>query len=215
MAENSITHEVVYQDLMEKFPNKTWNEESIYRWCQQVETIYIADPDSMVRYEEVPLKITSGKVKLPDNLYKLLDVFDNTEPKLPRRIKYNRQKSVLKQLVDPMHLKKYKGEVIWINYIGTALDDNCMPLIDENHYPACETFCKINGFELEVTYGEIAQSVYFDWKTRFDGMIQGAKGDIRDWDAKTWAELTVIHGNEIPRIGYQPLAHQYTGNGII
>jgi len=215
MAENSITHEVVYQDLMEKFPNKTWNEESIYRWCQQVETIYIADPDSMVRYEEIPLKISGSKVKLPDNLYKLLDVYDNTEPENPLRVGYNRQKSVLKQIIDPRTETKYEKKVIWINYVGTALDDNCIPLIDENHYPACETLCKINGFELEATYGEISMNIYMDWKQRFDGMIQGAKGDVRDWDAKTWAQMTVIMGNEIPRIGYQPLAHQYTGNGTI
>ncbi len=214
MAENSITHEVILEDLREKFPNKDWNEESIYRWCQQTETIYIADPDSMVRYLEIPIDVTGGKVQLPANLYKLLDVYDNRDGNA-RRVRYNRMKSVLKQLVNESDSRKYDGDVIWLNYIGTALDSNCMPLIDENHFPSCETLCKINGFELEATYGEINMSIYMDWKQRFDGMIQGAKSDIRDWDSQTWKDLLVIHGNEIPKIGYQPLAHKYTNNGTI
>lgn len=208
MPQQELTYETVLQDLEEKFPEKTWNEESIYRWCCQVNTVYIADPDSMVKFLEVPIKVIKGKAKLPENLYKLLDVFDNTEPKNPKRVRYNRTKTVLKGLVN------YDKDVIWINFVGTALNKDCIPLIDESHLPACESFCKINGFESDMLYGEINQNLYMDWKQRFDGQIQGCKSDIRDWTAQTWEDLLVIHGNEIPKIGSQPLANNYTGMDI-
>ena len=86
-----------------------------------------------------------------------------------------------------------------------------MPTINEDHFAACETFCKINAFEVDALYGEINQGLYGDWKTRFDGMIQSAKGGFKDWSAQDYADMMTIHGNEIPRIGFQPLMNNYYG----
>ena len=213
MPENEITYEVVLQDLQEKFPNKVWNEESIFRWTCQTESIYIADPDSMVKFLEVPLNVVSGKVILPGNLYKLMDVYDNENKETPIRIRYNRQRSVLKQLIARDN-QKYDKNVVWINFIGTALNSDCIPLIDENHYPACLTYCQIQGFEYEALYGEINMTVYMDWKQRFDGMIQGCKSDIRDWSSQDWEHMLVVMGNEIPRIGPMDLAHNFANTRI-
>ena len=207
MSHTYITHRAILDELESKFPTKSWDEEDVLKWCQQVETIYVADPDSMWKYLEIPLNVVKGKVLLPANLYKLLDVYDHEN--YDTRVRYNRQGKILKQLVG------YEKDVVMINYVGTPIDEDCIPLITEDHYPACETFCKINNFEVDALYGEISQGIYGDWKTRFDGMIQGVKGGFRDWGAQEYADMTIIMGNEIPKIGYQPLAHKYTGNGTI
>ena len=112
---------------------------------------------------------------------------------------------VIKQLID------FDGDTVALNYIGTPIDDECIPLIHEDHFPACEALCKINGFEGDVLYGDINQGVYQDWKQRFDGMIQGVKGGFRDWSAQDFEDMMTIHGNEIPKIGRQPLANNYYG----
>jgi len=196
-----ITHQPIFEELKFKHPQKSWNERYVYRWCQQVETIYIADPDAMWKYYEIPLKVIAGKVYLPDNLYKLLDVFDYSDGSHGANIRFNRQGRVIKQLLN------YDKDTIWINYIGTPIDDDCMPLIKEQHYPACETFCKLQGFEYDAIYGKMNVSMYANWQQRFDGMIQAVKSDIRDWSSQEWADMTIIHGNEIPKIGYMPLAN--------
>lgn len=197
-----VTHLAVLEELEAKFKNKKWDEEDVYKWCQQVETLFIADPDSMWRYVDINLPVVSGKVLLPTNLYKLLDVFD---PVTKLRVRFNRMGKVLKQLID------YEEDTISINYIGTPIGDDCMPLIDEDHIIACETLCKINGFESELLYGEITQNLYYDWKNRFDLMIQSVKGGYRNWSAQDFGDMMTIHGNEIPKIGYQPLITKYYG----
>jgi len=197
-----ITHKAVLDELEGKFKDKIWDEEDVYRWCQQVEVLYIADPDSMWSYVNINLAVTSGKVLLPANLYKLTDVFD---PETKKRVRFNRMGKVLKQLID------YTKDTISINYIGTPIDDDCMPTIDEDHIIACETLCKINGFESDLLYGEINQNLYYDWKNRFDLMCQSAKGGYRNWSAQDFGDMMTIQGNEIPRIGYQPLVTKYYG----
>jgi len=211
MADQYITHEAILLELEEKLPMKKWNEEQVYRWCQQVETLYVADPDSMVLYRQIPLNVVRNQVYLPENLYKLLDVFEYISESNQKRVRFNRNKNgkVIKQLIN------YDKDVVWINYIGTPMNDDCMPLIDVDHFPACETLCKINAFEGDALYGEISQAVFMDWKDRYDGMIQGVKGGVKNWTAQDFAEMTVIMGNEIPKIGFMPLANNFTGNGNI
>ncbi len=197
-----ITHKAVLEELESKFKNEVWDEEDVYRWCQQVETLYIADPDSMWKYLNINLPVTSGRILLPANLYKLIDVFD---PETKLRVRYNRTGKVLKQLVD------YTKDTISLNYVGTPIDDDCMPLIDEDHIIACETFCKINHFENDALYNSLNYNLYQDWKVRFDGMIQGAKGGFKNWGSQEYGDMMTIMGNEIPRIGFQPLVTKYYG----
>jgi hypothetical protein len=197
-----ITHLAVLEELEGKFKNKQWDEEDVYRWCQQVETLYIADPDSMWKYLNIHLPVSGGRVLLPANLYKLDDVFD---PETKKRVRFNRAGKVLKQLIN------YDCDTIAINYIGTPINKDCMPVINEDHIMACETFCKISGFEGDALYNELNYNLYQDWKVRFDGMIQGVKGGFKDWSAQDYGDMMTIMGNEIPRIGYQPLVTKYYG----
>ena len=198
---NYITHEVILEELEKKFPNKNWDEEDVLRWCQQVETIYVADPDTMWMYKEIVLPVNVGKVKLPPNIFRLLDVYD---PDTDLRVRFNKRGMILKQLID------YQKDTIAINYIGTPIDkdNDYLPLIYETHYPACETFCKIQGFEYDALYGELNQNLYFDWKNRFDVMIQSVKGDYKHWTTDDFNAMVTIMGDEIPKIGFMQLIHK-------
>jgi len=203
-----ITHEAVLRELEDQFPDKKWDEAMVYRWCQQIETLYIADPDAMWKYMEIPLNVVNNsKFYLPDNLYKLLDVFDKNNNNV--RVRYNRQGNVVKNLYN------FEGDVIWVNYIGTPMNTKtCIPYIHETHFIACVTLCQLNGFKAESLYTQsgINLSTYNTWEQRFDGMIQAPKADVRDWGAQEFADMTIIMGDEIPKIGFQPLAHKYTNN---
>ena len=199
-----ITHEVIYTSLQRNFSGVDINEEDVLNWCQEVETIYVADPDAMVQYLRIPLAVSGQRrVKLPSNIYKLLDVYEyNDNPD------YNSLRIGYRKLAGHIILNKDpKEKRVMINYIGTPLDENCMPLINSDHQPACETYCKINLFEEKALNNRINQNLYFDWKQRFDGMIQGVKGGVRGWDRQKWAKMTIVMGDELPHIGFMPLAN--------
>lgn len=201
---NYITYEDVLSSLENQHKNTTFQDENILNWCMDVETIFIADPDSMWKYLEIPLSVVSQKVALPSNLYKLIDVYDPEDPNI--RIPYHRRGSVL--LVN----ENYNKDTVSINYAGTPLDrDTCMPLIYVSHKPACEVYCKIQHYEEDVLLAKVNQNIYFDWKQRFDNMIQSAKVNFENWGAQEFNHMTIIHGNELPRIGFTPLAHNAFG----
>ena len=183
------------------FKTTQFNEEDILNWCQEVETIYIADPDSMILYKTIPLPLSNGFVTLPPNLYKILDVYDN--PKKNNRLSYNK-------LPKKLYIPNVKEETIYLNYVGTPINEDCIPLIHADHQPACETFCLINHFMEDALNNKINQNMYFDWKQRFDGMIQAAKAYGRDWDAQRLQRMDIILGSQIPKIGFMPLVHNDT-----
>jgi len=200
--DNMINHVPILEELEKKFKDKTWDEEDVLRWCQQVETIYVADPDAMWKFMDIRVEVRGGRVMLPSNLYKLIDVYD---PDTSKPVRFNRTGMVIKQLIG------YRKKAIALNYIGTPVDKDCIPLINEDHFSACETLCKINGFEVDALYNDINQGMYQDWKQRFDGMIQGVKGGFRNWSAQEFNDMVTIQGNEIPRVGRQPLLNNYYG----
>ena len=184
--------------LSQIFKLKQFDEEDILNWCQEVETIYIADPDSMAQYMEIPLEVTNGIVQLPSNIYKMLDVYNN-----PR----DNARLTFRKVNQRLTVSNYADPVLYINYIGTPLNEDCIPLIHEDHQPACETYCKINAYAEEMLLGKINQNEYADWKIRFDGMIQSAKGSYRDYDNERLRKMDIILGSQIPKIGFMPLAH--------
>jgi hypothetical protein len=187
------------------FKEKQFDEEDILNWCQEVETLYIADPDGMVMFQEVPIEVDNGIALLPPNIYKLKDVYQKKGGQ--RRVSFRHIKSYLR-------IPDYKG-IVYLNYIGTPLDDDCYPLIHKDHQAACETYCKINSFEEDMMTGKINSNVFFDWKQRFDGMIQGAKVSFRDWDGERYEQMNIIIGSQIPKIGFVPMANdQFAGNTV-
>jgi len=155
----------------------------------------------MVKYMRIPLKVVNGFVEYPPNIYKILDVYDN--PKKNRRVTYFKREKTI-------YVPNYKEEVIYMNFVGTPMNEDCIPLIHKDHQPACEAYCKINYFTEDALNGKINQNMYFDWTQRFDGMIQAAKAYGREWDAQRLQKMDIIFGDQIPRIGFIPLRHNDT-----
>jgi hypothetical protein len=202
-----ITHEVIYNKLITLFKAKDFDEEDVMNWCQEVETVYVADPNAMLRYEEIPLTIAyaSGKVLLPVNIYKLRDVYNKDQ----KALKHRRNGRYL--IVNNANV----GDVIYINYIGTPIDERGIPMIHKDHQPACETYCKIQAYQEDALNNTINMNIYNDFQVRFDGMCQAAKGGFRSWDSDRFQKMNIILGNQIPRIGYMPLSHsQFKGLNV-
>ena len=199
-----ITHDVILKSLRRNFKSIDFDEEDILNWCQEVETLYVADPNAMIKYLEIPLKLVKQRVKLPSNVFKLLDVYPPKEYGYKsKRVNFREQARYI--ILD----NDYNHDRVMINYIGTPLDDDtCLPLINADHQPACETFCKINAFEEASAFNKISVNLYHDWKQRFDGQIQGVKGGVRGWSRDKFAKMTIIMGDKIPRIGFMTLAHR-------
>ncbi len=201
-----INHKTILTSLERTFKEKQFDEEDILNWCQEVETLYIADPSSMVAYMEIPLAVSNFKVVLPSNIYKIRDVYFNKES-------YGR--IAFQQIGIYLSVPNYTEDKLYINYVGTPLDKDCLPLIHKDHQAACETYCKINSFEEDALLGQINMSVFADWKQRFDGMIQSAKVSFRDWDNSRYERMNIIMGSQIPRVGYVPMANsQFEGESI-
>lgn len=201
-----ISHKVVFANLQRNFKKKVFQEEDVLNWCQEVEQIFVSDPDSMVQYLQIPLDINSNRrIQIPSNCFKLIDVY---RP-LDSGILYNELPHVgFRRIPGGIIINQdVDNNRIMINYWGSPLDENCMPMIDRNHQPACETYCKIQAFEEDVLLNKINQNLYFDWKERYDGMIQGVKGGFDNWSSEDFAKMTIVMGDMLPKIGYMPLAH--------
>jgi len=195
-----ITHEVIYNQLLTVFKNKSFDEEDILNWCQEVETIYVANPDDMLRYEQIPLTVqSSNRTLLPTNMYKLIDVYNKSNQALSH---YRNGRYLI--------IKNSKvGDEFFINYVGTPIDERGIPMIHKDHQPACETYCKIQAFQEEALNRTIDMNLYNNWQERFDGMCQSAKGGFRSWDSQRFQRMNIILGNQIPRIGFMPLSHTH------
>lgn len=201
-----ISHKVVFTNLQRIFKKKAFQEEDILNWCQEVEQLFVSDPDAMVQYLRIPLNVNSNRrVILPSNVFKLIDVYEPVDVNQPDEtglhIGFRKMPGGL------VINRDIEGNRVMINFWGTPLDDDCMPLIQRAHQPACETYCKIQSFEEDMALGKINQNLYFDWKQRFDGQIQGVKGGVEGWSSEDWAKMTIVMGDMLPRIGYMPLAH--------
>lgn len=205
-----ITHDVILKSLRRNFKSIEFDEEDVLNWCQEVETLYVADPNAMVKYLEIPLNVTNTRrVKIPTNNFKLLDVYAPAEYNYQGRSNRQRRVNFREQARYIVLDNDYDHDRVMINYIGTPLDDDtCLPLINADHQPACETFCKINAFEEHSAFNKISVNLYHDWKQRFDGMIQGVKGGVRGWSRDKFAKMTIIMGDKLPRIGFMTLAHR-------
>lgn len=154
----------------------------------------------------VGLDVTQNRAVLPPNVYKIKDVYPDE--------KYHIRAS-FQHIKNFLSLPDYKEDIVYINYVGTPIDKDCLPLIYKDHQAACETYCKINSFEEDVMFNKINHNLYFDWKQRFDGMIQGAKVNFRDWDNQRYEDMDIIFANQIPKVGYVPLVqHMFTGNTV-
>lgn len=198
-----ITHKVILASLARTHKRKNWQENEIMEWCQECLNNVIVDVETMTKYVEIGLEVpTTGTQKnmvyLPCNIFRLLDVYDGSD----NRIDYSYNGSYIILPSDNTLT------AIYINYIGTPIDENGIPLIPKTQQIACETYCKVKGFEEDVAYGNFNAQLWMMWKNELTPMISAGKNDYRFRDRHAIDKLNIIHGNLTPVIANIKLVHK-------
>lgn len=193
----------VMADIARIFKSKPLEKGSIIEWCAQVEIEYIKDISTMIKILEYPLTVVGNAAKLPCNVFRILDVYEDINSQ--RRVIYNNNGSYLYNITDINKAEYDDGTVIYMNYVGLYIDDNGYPLIYTTHRPACETYCKIKLFEEDTAYGKFDRNMWGMWNNQFSGQIHAAKSTFQNMDQKKMNDMIVISANMIPRVYEIPL----------
>ncbi len=198
-----VTHKVILASLARVHKKKNWQEPEIMEWCQECLNNIVIDVETMAQYIGVGLSVpqtgpNKNMVYTPCNIFRILDVFDSGS----NRIVYSYNGSYI---ILP---STNTLSTIYINYIGTPIDDNGIPLIPKSQIIACETYCKLKAFEEDVAYGEFDASLYMMWDQKLTNMISAGKNDWRFKDRYAIDKLNIIHGNLVPVIANIKLAHK-------
>jgi hypothetical protein len=190
-----------------KYRRKVFYEDNFLTWCARVETEVIPDVDLMTPFEDIPIEVTNNMLQLPCNLFKLEDVYDDNEEMLSY---YNNNGFYLYNMKDKSGNPIAEGSTIHLNYEGTNIDlKTGTPLCAKGHEFICETFCKLQAFEEDVSLKNFSSELYGLWLNSLSGLVAAAKQDI--YQHKTRQDndrITVIKGNMIPMIGNLPLKHK-------
>lgn len=205
--------ELIYKRLARTFHSREFHLDDIIELCGECETSYIKDMEAMITINSVPLTVTNGNVLLPCNVFTILDVYD--ESKKP--ITY----TPLTTGAYISNLKYYRtetevtDETVYINYIGSPIDEAGNPLIIKGHENACETFCKIRLFEEDAIFGKINANLWGRWNMQFSGQLANARSNPRRHSAVLYLKnLEVIRYDLLPKIGKVSLSHEFLDGGI-
>lgn len=189
-----VDHLVILSNLQRLFKNKEFYEPDVINWCQEVETRDICDVDNMVRFVEVPLKVDNyNSIELPCNIYKIDDLFLSNGVRVPFTTSQNGSKLIVR---DELTLVS-----VYINYIGTPVDEQGTPLIVRGHENACVYKCLTNGFMEEFAMGTVNQNAYMMWEQKATNYIRDARNGLRHKTRGDWNNLNIIQGNLVPKIG--------------
>jgi hypothetical protein len=202
-----ITPEIIAFELSQIYKSKTWDIGSVRTWCMNVETRFIKDIETMIKYEEIDLTVNNNMVLLPCNIFRILDVYlgDNQIG-----LDYKNNGSYLYDLKQNGNILNLPdNSIIYINYRGINIDTNTGEfLIVKGHEEACKTYCKIQMFEEDVALGKFNASLWAGWQQQFSGQFLGARNNYQHKSRKQIDDLNIIRGNMIQKIGDLSLYHE-------
>lgn len=194
MQENILftDHKDITQRLSQYISQKNIQEADIMEWCQQAENEYIMDMTAMWKYLNVALTVEAGIAMLPCNVQRILDVF-TSRGNSSSRIEYANNRGYIFLGAD------YKSDKVYINYIGTPISEDGVPLIAKGHEAACELYCMTKIYFEDSLYGRINQQLYEQWSQRFNNAViairQSAKrvdrAKLQTYDAMKYAVMRI------------------------
>jgi hypothetical protein len=201
-----VTPDVIAYELGREFKSKKWDIGDVRTWCGIVETRYVKDIETMMKFEEVPLTVTSNMLLLPCNVFRILDVYESVNKNLTYKnngaylydFKYNGVKQTYSD-----------NFTLYLNYIGINIDESTGEiLIVKGHEEACKTFCKIEAFAEDAAYGRFSKDIWAMWKEEFSGQFKAARYNVQHKSRLDIDNLNIIRGNMIPKIAGIELHHQ-------
>lgn len=200
-------YKYIFNTVTRKYRRKVFYEDDFLSWCAQVETQVIPDIDLMTKFENIGIEVVNNILALPCNVFRLEDIFDSGEDYLR---KYDNNGNYLYNMIDSNGNAIVNGDTIYLNYTGTNVDlETGIPLCVQGHQFVCETYCKIQAFEEDVSLNNFSANLYAAWMQSLGGLIAAAKQDIYQHKERNEInKITIIKGNMLPRIGNLPLKHK-------
>lgn len=193
-------HKLIMAKMQSRFKNQTFYEEEVMNYCQECEQ-QIGDIDSMVKFIEIPLIVTDfSKALMPCNVFKIMDVYlqpkDNNS-----RVNYNRNGDGRYLFFDTdLRLRR-----VYINYIGTPVNRDGIPLIVRAHEMACLYYSLYNSLMEVASEGKFDMSMWGLFRNETPLRIAEAIGSKRHRDSADMNHLDIIRGNMVPKIGSMSL----------
>lgn len=169
------THKEIANRLATVISQKNIQEANIMEWCQQAENEHIIDMNVMWRYKNVPLMVEDRKALLPCNVHRILDVF-STPNNRGSRLQYATNNAYID--LD----NSFKGDVVYLNYIGMPVDHDGVPMIAKGHETACELFCYTKIYFEDNLQGKIRGDLYESWEQRFSNAVINIRQSMKNVD---------------------------------
>lgn len=199
-----IRPEEIYMDVARTYKSRTFSLYDVVEWCMQVETDYICDVDIMLRYVYVT-KVIDGRITLPKNIYRILLIEDEDG-----RLIEN--KAVSGSYIHG--LKAYENRHVKIEFLGVAMDYDCMPLVAASHRDACRRYVIIQLFEDEAALDAHIYRIQANRWAEFSGSVLRAKQGFREWTIDAIASLSLHRYNEPFKDLYYRLAERAGETGL-
>lgn len=191
----------ILSNLARKFKSKQIQMGDIIEWCAFAETNHIKDIGSMISFQGIGIEISGGVAKLPCNIFRIEDIYDEDE----RHLYVSNNGEYLSNIKDEHGTSLDDGDYVYLNYAGIPVDDEGVPLVTAGHEIACETFCKINLFEEDALFGKIDRNIFIQWKAEFSGQVLAARNSFRFQTRKDVEYMALPLLNMIPKIADLPI----------
>lgn len=173
----------------------------IIEWCAQVETRHIKDVDSMIDHYGIGQAIQHGMIKIPCNVFRILDVYDENE----NQLFYGNNGAYLHDITDLSGNPLSEGDIVYMNYAGLPVDTEGIPMVAAGHEIACETFIKLNMFEEDALFQRVNQNLYFAWKNEFPLQCMAARNTFQKLSRNDIEYQSMPMQNMIQKIGDLPI----------
>jgi len=147
---------------------KEFHPDDVMEWCQEVETDYLGDVDNMFLFLQVPLVVTNYAAKLPCNVHRVIDIY--TDP--------NDNGSIVFANNDGAKLflgNWYNKDYVYINYYGTPINDQGVPMIIRGHEQACEAYCILKVYYEDILNDKVSTRSAVEMKEEFRNKLNMAR----------------------------------------
>jgi len=197
-----VNYKQVAAELSSEIKHKQFTDDDIYAWCAEAINIYIADIEFMWKYLEMGFEIVDQRVLVPCNTFRIIDVFDASERNLDF---FNTGTYLYDIKLNNDNLDD--GEIVYLNYYGSPVNEAGDLLIAKDFVPACNFFCKTKIYFEDYIEGKIPMQMYWDLQRRFDNSADAGRNTYRSKTREWINNQKVIRGNMLAAIGGIPLIH--------
>lgn len=196
-----ISPEAIFDRMSILYKRVEFDRLAVIELCADCMVNVIKDSSTMALFEDIGITMTNNMVKLPCNVFRILDVFDEDE----NQLEFKTNGDYLYDIIDESGDAIEDGTIVYLNYRGIPVDEDGMIVIPEWFQIPCETYCKIKLLEEDVGYGKFDKDLWMLWNTQIPGQIVAARNNFRLSSRKSIDDLNLIKYNMLQKIGDLPI----------